>query len=70
MAVACGLAGVGVRNPSCMRRFINILAEDASTVAAWMVPRMRGVRGSGKYFKCDSISETRIKLPILTSLST
>ncbi|EIE25018.1 NAD(P)-binding protein [Coccomyxa subellipsoidea C-169] len=32
-------------------KFINILAEDASTVAAWMVPRMRGVRGSGKYFK-------------------
>lgn len=32
-------------------RFVNILAEDASVVAAWMVPRMRGVRGSGKYFK-------------------
>ncbi|BDA41255.1 Chlorophyll(ide) b reductase NOL, chloroplastic [Coccomyxa sp. Obi] len=32
-------------------KFVNILAEDASVVAAWMVPRMRGVRGSGKYFK-------------------
>lgn len=35
-----------------LRRFINILAEDAGIVAAWMVPRMRGVRGSNKYFKC------------------
>jgi chlorophyll(ide) b reductase len=34
------------------RKFINILAEDADTVAAWLVPRMRGVRGNGKYFKC------------------
>ena len=32
-------------------KFINILAEEAEVVAAWMVPRMRGVRRSGKYFK-------------------
>lgn len=49
---------------AAMRRFINILAEDASTVAAWMVPRMRGVRGRGKYFKCGSL----LTLPFLTSL--
>ena len=33
-------------------KIINILAEEAEVVAAWMVPRMRGVRGNGKYFKC------------------
>lgn len=33
-------------------KIINILAEEAEVVAAWMVPRMRGVRRSGKYFKC------------------
>lgn len=33
-------------------RFINILAEDAALVAAWLVPRMRGVTGTGAYFKC------------------
>ena len=34
------------------KRIINVLAEDAATVAAWLAPRMRGVTGSGKYFKC------------------
>ncbi len=33
-------------------KIINILAEEAEVVAAWMVPRMRGIRGNGKYFKC------------------
>ena len=33
--------------------FINVLAEDAGTVASWLVPRMRGVTGNGRYFKCD-----------------
>ena len=32
--------------------FINVLAEDAGTVASWLVPRMRGVTGNGRYFKC------------------
>ena len=32
-------------------KFFNILAEKPAAVAAWLVPRMRGVRGSGKYFK-------------------
>jgi hypothetical protein len=31
---------------------INVLAEDASTVAAWLVPRMRGARGTGAHLKC------------------
>jgi chlorophyll(ide) b reductase len=35
-------------------KIINILAEEAEVVAAWLVPRMRGVRRSGKYFKCES----------------
>lgn len=33
------------------RTFINILAEDAQVVSAWLVPRMRGVKGNGTYFK-------------------
>lgn len=33
-------------------RAINVLAEDAAAVAAWLVPRMRGACGSGKYFRC------------------
>eukprot|EP00884_Botryococcus_braunii_P009900 jgi/Botrbrau1/18911/Bobra.177_2s0068.1 len=32
-------------------RIINILAEDAATVADWLVPRMRGVLGNGADFK-------------------
>ena len=32
-------------------KFFNILAEKPATVAAWLVPRMRGVSGGGKYFK-------------------
>lgn len=37
-------------NPSFVR-IMNILAEQPATVADWMVPRMRGVTGNGKYFK-------------------
>ena len=33
-------------------KIINILAEEAEVVAAYLVPRMRGVRGNGKYFRC------------------
>lgn len=33
-------------------RIINILAEDAATVAAWLVPRMRAVRGNGAAIRC------------------
>lgn len=43
-------------------RIINILAEEAEVVAAWMVPRMRGIRGNGKYFKCALCSH-RERLP-------
>ncbi|PSC73722.1 chlorophyll(ide) b reductase chloroplastic [Micractinium conductrix] len=32
-------------------RMINILAEDPAEVAAWLVPRMRGARGSGSYIR-------------------
>lgn len=39
------------------KRIINVLAEDSATVAAWLVPRMRGVTGSGKYFRCDQCAE-------------
>ena len=45
------------------RKVINILAEDADTVAAGLVPRMRGVRGNGKYFKCASASAVFLKQP-------
>ena len=37
-------------NPKVLK-FFNILAEKPATVAAWLVPRMRGVQGGGKYFK-------------------
>ncbi|KAL4431056.1 hypothetical protein ABPG75_006312 [Micractinium tetrahymenae] len=30
-------------------RFINILSEDPAAVAKWLVPRLRGVKGSGRY---------------------
>lgn len=32
-------------------KFFNILAELPNTTADWLVPRMRGVTGTGKYFK-------------------
>ncbi|KAL4425087.1 hypothetical protein ABPG77_010401 [Micractinium sp. CCAP 211/92] len=32
-------------------RFINILAEDPAVVAKWLVPRLRGVKGSGCYIR-------------------
>ena len=32
-------------------RIVNILAEFPETVAEWMVPRLRGVTGTGKYFR-------------------
>ena len=48
--VATQLLLGGAKAPRA-RKVINILAEDAETVARWLVPRMRGVRGNGKYFK-------------------
>ena len=39
------------------KRIINVLAEDSATVAAWLVPRMRGVTGNGKYFRCDQCAK-------------
>ena len=57
-SAACGesrhLRSGGEEKDARSRKFINVLAEDAGTVAAWLVPRMRGVRGNGKYFKCAS----------------
>lgn len=32
-------------------RIFNILAELPQTVSDWMVPRMRGITGTGKYFR-------------------
>lgn len=49
--VATELLLGGERDPRAAR-IINILAEEAEVVAAWMVPRMRGIRGNGRYFKC------------------
>lgn len=49
--VATDLLLAGPHSESA-KRIINVLAEDAGTVAAWLAPRMRGVTGSGKYFKC------------------
>ncbi|KAL0021902.1 hypothetical protein WJX79_001281 [Trebouxia sp. C0005] len=40
----------GVSSPTAAK-IVNILAEDPRVVAAWLVPRMRGVTGNGKYFK-------------------
>ena len=48
--VATDLLLKGVSNPGAAR-IVNILAEDPKVVAAWLAPRMRGVTGSGKYFK-------------------
>lgn len=48
--VATELLLGGDKDPRATK-IINILAEEAEVVAAWMVPRMRGVRRSGKYFK-------------------
>ena len=49
--VATDLLLAGPHSESA-KRILNVLAEDASTVAAWLAPRMRGVTGSGKYLKC------------------
>jgi chlorophyll(ide) b reductase len=49
--VATGLLLEGERDARS-RHFINILAEDAAVVANWLVPRIRGVSGTGAYFKC------------------
>ena len=48
--VATGLLLHGVSNPRAAK-IVNILAEDSGVVAKWLVPRMRGVTGNGKYFK-------------------
>lgn len=32
-------------------QIVNILAEEPKVVASWLVPRIRGVTGNGKYFK-------------------
>lgn len=48
--VATDLLLKGVSSPTAAK-FVNILAEDPHVVAAWLVPRMRGVTGNGKYFK-------------------
>ena len=59
LATACGewsrACSGGEEKDARSRKYVNILAEDAGTVAAWLVPRMRGVRGNGKYFKCASL---------------
>ncbi|PRW60445.1 putative chlorophyll(ide) b reductase chloroplastic [Chlorella sorokiniana] len=38
-------------------RNINIIAEGPDEVAAWLVPRMRGVEGSGRYIRYLTIPE-------------
>lgn len=48
--VATDLLLKGVSSPTAAK-IVNILAEDPKVVAAWLVPRMRGVTGNGKYFK-------------------
>lgn len=48
--VATDLLLKGVSSPKAAR-IVNILAEDPRVVAAWLAPRMRGVTGSGKYFR-------------------
>jgi len=48
--VATDLLVKGVSSPTAAK-IVNILAEDPKVVAAWLVPRMRGVTGNGKYFK-------------------
>ena len=48
--VATDLLLLGVSNPGAAK-IVNILAEDPGVVAKWLVPRMRGVTGNGKYFK-------------------
>lgn len=32
-------------------KFIDVLAEEPAVVADWLVPRIRGVKGNGAYFK-------------------
>lgn len=44
------LAASASSNPHAAR-ILNILAEEPRVVARWLAPRMRGVSGSGKYFK-------------------
>lgn len=48
--VATGLLLRYADNPRSAR-FINILAEDAAVVAKWLVPRLRGVKGTGRYIR-------------------
>ncbi|KAK9846582.1 hypothetical protein WJX81_007004 [Elliptochloris bilobata] len=48
--VATDLLLAGPHSESA-KRIINVLAEDAAAVAAWLVPRMRGVAGNGRHFK-------------------
>lgn len=49
--VATDLLAVSARSAPRAARFLNVLAEEPRTVAAWLVPRMRGVSGNGKYFR-------------------
>ena len=51
--VATDLLLQGVSSPRAAQ-IVNILAEDAHVVAAWLCPRMRGVTGQGKYFRWET----------------
>eukprot|EP00891_Asterochloris_glomerata_P000745 jgi/Astpho2/745/e_gw1.00016.173.1_t len=53
--VATDLLLQGVSSPRAAQ-IVNILAEDAHVVAAWLCPRMRGVTGQGKYFRWETDS--------------
>ena len=50
--VATDLLLQGVSSPRAAQ-IVNILAEEAHVVAAWLCPRMRGVTGQGKYFRWE-----------------
>lgn len=52
--VATDLLGASMRGAGSSRRaarVLNVLAEDPNTVARWLVPRMRGIKGNGRYFR-------------------
>ncbi len=49
--VATDLLAASAASAPRSARFLNVLAEEPKTVAAWMAPRMRGVTGNGKYFR-------------------
>ena len=51
--VATDLLLRGVSSPRAAQ-IVNILAEDAHVVAAWLCPRMRGGTGQGKYFRWEA----------------